>query len=73
MTRFHALLYGPNATLAAAREEAREGRNPGGIRALLSNPRWEKRLLQFLGLSAVGRRVEGREDEDEAHAARVNA
>jgi hypothetical protein len=39
MTRSHALLHCPNATLAAARVEAWEGRNPGGIRVLLSNPR----------------------------------
>jgi hypothetical protein len=29
MTRSHALLHCPNATLAAARVEAWEGRNPG--------------------------------------------
>jgi hypothetical protein len=58
MTRSHALLQCPNATLAAARVEAWEGRNPGGIRGLLSNPRWERRLMRFLELSGVGRLVE---------------
>jgi hypothetical protein len=59
MTRSHALLHCPNATLAAARVEAWEGRNPKGIGILLSNPRWESRLLRFLELSGVGRYVEG--------------
>jgi hypothetical protein len=59
ITRSHALLHLPNATLAAARVEAWEGRNPGGIRVLLSNPRWESRLLRFLELSGARRRVEG--------------
>jgi hypothetical protein len=68
MTRSHALLHCPNATLAAARVEAWEGRNPSGIRALLSDPRWESRLLRFLELSDVGRHVEGGVDEDQAHA-----
>jgi hypothetical protein len=58
MTRSHALLHCPNATLAAARVEAWEGRNPGGVRVLLANPRWESRLLRFLELSGVGRFVE---------------
>jgi hypothetical protein len=52
--------------------EAREGRNPGGIRVLLSNPRWEGRLLRFLELSGVGRFVEGGIDVDEAHAANMD-
>jgi hypothetical protein len=68
MTRSHVLLHCPNATLAAARVEAWEGRNPGGIRVLLSNPRWERRLMRFLELSGVGRLVEGGKDEEEAHA-----
>jgi hypothetical protein len=37
--RSHALLHCPNATLAAARVEAWEGRNTGGVRVLLANPR----------------------------------
>jgi hypothetical protein len=68
MTGSHALLHCPNATSAAARVEASEGRNPGGIRVLLSNPRWERRLMRFLELSGVGRLVEGGKDEEEAHA-----
>jgi ribonuclease HI len=72
MTRSHALLHCPNATLAAARVEAWEGRNPSGIRALLSDPRWESRLLRFLELSGVGRYVEGGVDEDQAHPERMD-
>jgi hypothetical protein len=72
MTRSHALLHCPNATLAAARVEAWEGRNPGGVRVLLASPRWESRLLRFLELSGVGRFVEGGKDEDEAHASRMD-
>jgi hypothetical protein len=72
MTRSHALLHCPNATLAAARVEAWEGRNPGGIRVLLSNPRWERRLVRFLELSGVGRLVEGGKDEEEAHAEKMD-
>jgi hypothetical protein len=72
MTRSHALLHCPNATLAAARVEAWEGRNPKGIGVLLSDPRWESRLLRFLELSGVGRYVEGGVDEDQAHAERMD-
>jgi ribonuclease HI len=72
MTRSHALLHCPNATLAAARVEAWEGRNPGSIGILLSSPRWEGRLLRYLELSGVGRFVEGGIEEDEAHAARMD-
>ena len=64
MTRSHALLHCPNATLAAARVEAWEGRNPGGVRVLLSNPRWESRLLRFLEHSGVGRFVEEGVEEE---------
>ena len=46
--------------LRAARAEAWEGKDPGSIRVLLYNPRWERRLLHFLGLSGVGRLVEMR-------------
>jgi hypothetical protein len=72
MTRSHALLHCLNATLAAARVETCKGTNPGGIRVLLSNPRWESRLLRFLELSGVGRRVQSEEDEDETHATRID-
>jgi ribonuclease HI len=72
MTRSHALLHCPNATLAAARVEAWERRNPGSIGILLSSPRWEGRLLRYLELSGVGRFVEGGIEEDEAHAARMD-
>jgi len=49
-----------------------EGRNPRGIRTLLSDPRWEGRLLRFLELSGVGRCVEGGVDEDRAYAERMD-
>jgi hypothetical protein len=47
----------------------REGKDPGSIRVLLSNPRWEKRL-KFLELSGVGRVMEDGVDEEEARAGR---
>jgi hypothetical protein len=59
----------PKRRSAAAREEAWEGKDPGGTRALLSNPRWESRFLKFLELSGVGRVVEDGADVDEAWAA----
>jgi hypothetical protein len=43
------------------------GKRLRGVRVLLSNPRWERRLLRFLELSGVGRTVEGGLDV-EAHA-----
>jgi len=72
MTRPHVLHYCANARLRAAREEAWENKNPGSIRALLSNPRWERRLLRFLGLSGVGRMVEDGTDEDQVRAERMD-
>jgi hypothetical protein len=56
MTRSHVLLHCPNAKLRAAREKAWEGKTPGGVRVLLANPRWERRLVKFLELSGDGRR-----------------
>jgi hypothetical protein len=53
MTRSHVLLHCQSASLVAARTEAWEDRDPGGVRILLANPRWERR---FLELSGVGRR-----------------
>jgi hypothetical protein len=49
MTRSHVLLHCPNERLSAARTEAWEGRGPGGVRVLLANLRWEKRLLSVEG------------------------
>jgi ribonuclease HI len=66
-TRSHALLHCPNATLVAARAEAWDGRDPGSVRVLLSNPRWEGRFLRFLEISGMGRTVDGL-DVEEAHA-----
>ena len=62
----------PNARLAAARVEAWEGRDPGSLRVLLSNPRWVRRLLKFLELSGAGRIVEDGGDKEEAQAFRMD-
>jgi len=72
MTRSHTPLHCPSEKPRAARKEPWEGRAPGGIRVLLSNPRWERRLLRFLELSGVGRVVEDGTDEEEARAARMD-
>jgi len=56
MTRSHVLLHCLNDGLRVAREKAWEGKDPGGVRVLLANPRWEKRLLRFLELSGAGKR-----------------
>jgi hypothetical protein len=72
MTRSHVLLHCSSARMSAARMEAWEGRDPGGLRVLLANPRWEKRLLRFLELSGAGRVVASGEDEDEAWARRMD-
>ena len=58
--------------LRAAREEAWGGKDPDGIRVLLNNPRWERRLLRFLKLYGMGRVVEG-EDEVRVWAARLGS
>ena len=71
MTRSNTLLYYTNDNPRAARAEAWEGKNPGSIRVLLNNPRWEGRLLHFLELSGVGRLVEG-EDVEETRAAMLD-
>jgi hypothetical protein len=71
MTRSHALLHCSNATLVAARAEAWDGRDPGSVRVLLSNPRWEGRFLRFLEISGMGRTVDGL-DVEEAHASRLD-
>jgi hypothetical protein len=62
------LLHCPNTKLRAARVEAWEGKNPGGVRVLLANPRRERRLVKFLELSGVGRVMADRTDEDGAYA-----
>jgi ribonuclease HI len=54
MTRSHVFLHCPNARLRAAKAEAWEGKNPGGVRVLLANPRWERRFAKFLDLSGEG-------------------
>jgi hypothetical protein len=72
MTRSHVLLHCPNAELRAARAEAWEGKDPGGVRVLLANPRRERRLAKFLELSGVGRRMADGTDEDGAYAARMD-
>ena len=72
MTRSHVLPYCPGPTLAAARQEASEGKDPGSVRVVLSNPRWERRLVRILELSAVGRRISNGTDEDQARAERMD-
>jgi hypothetical protein len=65
----HVLLRCPNARLRAAREEAWEGKRPGGVRVLLANPGWERRFVKLLG---VGRVVADGTDEEGAYAARMD-
>jgi hypothetical protein len=68
MTRSHVR----NAKFRAAGEMAVESRTPGGVRLLLANSRWERRVVRFLELSGVGRVMADRTDEDGAHAARMD-
>jgi hypothetical protein len=72
MTRSHVLLHCSNAKLQSARAEAWEGKDPGGIRVLLANPRWERRLVKFLERWRVGREMADGTDEDGAYAARMD-
>jgi len=72
MTRSHVLLHCRNPKLMAARLEAWEGKNPGGVRVLLANPGWERRSVRFLELSGVGRTMADGTDEEAAHAARID-
>jgi hypothetical protein len=46
-------------------QEAFEDKSPGGLKVLLSSPRWERRLLRFLDLSGVSKIVENGVDEEE--------
>jgi hypothetical protein len=55
MTRSHVLLYCPKR-LRLARLEAWEGKDAGGVRVLLANPRWE-------AVCRVLRAVRSREDD----------
>jgi len=72
MTRSHVLLYCVNDRLRKAREEAWEGKNPGGIRVLLNNSRWECRLLRFLEPSGASRVVEDGTDEDQERTEKMD-
>ena len=72
MTRSHVLLHCPNPNLMVAHLDAWGSKNPSGVRALLSNPRWELRLLVFLDRSGVGRVVAGGKDLGAAWADRRN-
>jgi len=72
MTRSHVPLHCLSEKLWSARVEAWEGKNPGGVRVLLANPRWERRFVHFLELSGVGRTMADGTDEDGAHAARMD-
>jgi ribonuclease HI len=72
MTRSHVLLHCPNAKLLAARAEAWEGKNPGGVRVLLANPSLERKLVKFSELSGVGRVMADGTDEEGAYAATMD-
>jgi hypothetical protein len=58
--------------LQAAREKAWEGKDSGGVRVLLANPRWERWLAKFLELSGMGRVIADGEEEDGTYAARMD-
>jgi hypothetical protein len=60
------ILHCPKDRLRTARVEPWEGNDPGSVRVLLANTRWEKRFLRFLELSGVGRVMANRTDEDGA-------
>jgi hypothetical protein len=72
IARSHVLLHCPNERLRAAIAEAWEGKNYGGVRVLLANPRWERQFVKFLELSGVGRAVADGTDEDAARAAKMD-
>jgi hypothetical protein len=72
MTRSHVLFHCPNERLRADRTEAWEGKNPGGVRVFLANPRWGRRFVKFLELSGVGRVMADGTDEDGARAAKMD-
>ena len=72
MTRSHVLLHCKDPKLVAARSEAWEGKNPGGVRVLLANPRWERRFVRFLELSGVGRVMADGTDEESAYSRRMD-
>jgi hypothetical protein len=62
-----------NPRLRAARLEVCEGKSPGGVRALLSNPQagWERQFVKFHELSGVGRVMADGTNEDNACAAKI--
>jgi hypothetical protein len=62
----------PERQITGRQREAWEGKDPGGVRVLLANPRWERRLVEFLELSGVGRVMADGTDEDGAYAARMD-
>jgi hypothetical protein len=72
MTHSHVLLHCPNERLRAARVETWEGKNPGGVRVLLANPRWEWWFVKFLELSGIGRTMADGTDENGARASRMD-
>jgi hypothetical protein len=70
--RMSCFIHCPNEKLRAARVEAWEGKDPGGVRVLLANPRWERRFVKFLELSGVGRVIADGTDEDGARGAKMD-
>jgi hypothetical protein len=72
MSRVHVLMNCRNPQVMAARAEAWEEKNPGSVRRLLADPRWEKRFVRFLELSGVGRTLADGTDEESVYAARMD-
>jgi hypothetical protein len=68
----HVLMNCRNPQVMGVRAEAWEGKNPGSVRRLLADPRWEKRFVRFLELSGVGRTLADGTDEESAYAARMD-
>jgi hypothetical protein len=73
MTRPHVLLHRPNEKLRMARLEAWEGKDPGGVRVLLANPRWEGEAVCKVprAVGSGGVMADGT-DENGARAARMD-
>jgi ribonuclease HI len=72
ISRAHVLLNCWNLRVVAARPEAWERKNPGTVRRLLADPRWEKRFMRFFELSGVGRTLADGTDEESAYAVRMD-
>jgi hypothetical protein len=60
------------STRSFAKVEVPKGRNPGGFRVLLANPRLERRFAKFFDLSGVGRMMADQTDEESARGGKMN-